>query len=165
MRNKHYPAPKIKGDRVKMIGQISTILNQMDAQALEQIGKILRHVQSEIHAEGAKRQDKINMQERVKAHSIAVNQDRKLIRHYIEAGQTLPDIVDLMQKQGRSGDFTRLIHAEEKPLFEEMIRQRRNMEIMRLAARGWTNKRIGSKVGLSGGQISRIVQDQLRATN
>ena len=40
----------------------------------------------------------------------------------------------------------------------------RNIELMRLAARGWSNDRLGRRFGISEGQVSRIVQGQLRLT-
>jgi DNA-binding NarL/FixJ family response regulator len=43
-------------------------------------------------------------------------------------------------------------------------RKQRAIEIMRLAGRGWSNQRIGGRVGLSEGQVSRIVQQQLKLT-
>jgi DNA-binding NarL/FixJ family response regulator len=43
-------------------------------------------------------------------------------------------------------------------------RDKRDMEIMRLARRGWSNAMIGRRMELSAPQISRIVQKALRAT-
>jgi len=46
---------------------------------------------------------------------------------------------------------------------EDAARQRRNIAIMRLAARGWQNKRIAQHVGLGHpNSVSRIIQRQLR---
>lgn len=38
----------------------------------------------------------------------------------------------------------------------------RNIEIMRLARRGYSNSDIGKRVGLSAGQVSRIIRNELR---
>ncbi len=43
-------------------------------------------------------------------------------------------------------------------------RVRRNREIMRLAARGWTNPQIGKQFGLHKGTVSMIVRRQLLET-
>ncbi len=44
------------------------------------------------------------------------------------------------------------------------IRRARDIEIMRLAARGWPNDRIARKLALSPSQVSRIVQRLLKET-
>jgi DNA-binding NarL/FixJ family response regulator len=43
-----------------------------------------------------------------------------------------------------------------------IARQRRNREIMRLAARGWTNAQLADRFGLARETISRIITKQLR---
>ena len=42
-------------------------------------------------------------------------------------------------------------------------RKARDIEILRLASRGWSNAEISDRVGLAPGSISRIVQRSLRA--
>ncbi len=53
-------------------------------------------------------------------------------------------------------------HAKKR--IAEEARERRNREIMRLAARGWTNSAIGARLDLHPSTVARIIQRALRAT-
>ncbi len=66
-----------------------------------------------------------------------------------------------------NGDRVRLAreyewHRVRHPLTP--ILQQRDIEIMRLASRGWSNDRISARLGITAGHVSRIIQRQLKLT-
>jgi DNA-binding NarL/FixJ family response regulator len=60
-----------------------------------------------------------------------------------------------------TAELHRRMHAREQKILSI---KKRNLEIMRLAGRGWPNERIARRVGLHAASVSRIVQAELRRT-
>ena len=110
-------------------------------------------------------------------HDIAEARERNTAKR-VERLDGLGAVVAVLQNQGRSLDeIVRQFEAQGVPPETTMFylrrhgvvqrrinRARRDREIMRLAALGWIDARIGARVGLHPGSVSRIVQRVLRET-
>lgn len=73
-------------------------------------------------------------------------------------------ITAIAVQEGVLIETVRYYYEKELRVRKRDERCRRDRDIMRLAARGWTNARIAARVGLHPDSVSRIVQRTLRAT-
>ncbi len=87
-----------------------------------------------------------------------------IVDAYIATGLSSERAIDAVHRMTGTPIVTLEAHHRRRTRErQDAARQRRNIAIMRLAARGWQNKRIAQKVGLvHPNSVSRIIQRQLR---
>ncbi len=112
---------------------------------------------------------------RATAHEIALRRQREVSAR-LKNLQSLGAVVAVLMAEGHSFDtISRTLEREGIPpettlhywkehqrVQKRIERARRDRTIMRLAARGWTNKQIALRVGLHEKSVSRIIQRLLK---
>ncbi len=112
------------------------------------------------------------------AHEIAMRRRRKVagelkslsnlgavVAILMSEGHSFDDVSRLLEREGVPPETTLHYWKEHRRIQERIARAQRDREIMRLAARGWTNKQIALRFGLHEKSISRIVQRVLRTNH
>lgn len=138
-------------------------LAALDADALDRLADYFGSIAEEARERACKLRERRAAEER--------------IRRQLGIIRTLPDLVSCHQATGMTADAAIRAAAQEAGVPVETVelwvarerrnrieaeRRRRQTEVMRLAARGWSNAAIAAEVGLHRNSVSRIVQRQLR---
>lgn len=85
-----------------------------------------------------------------------------LVKQYLAAGLSLDAAVDAVARQSPlSRDEIRFTLRLAERQKKREARSARNVEVMRLAGRGWTNRQISDRMGLDHKHVSRIVRREL----
>ena len=141
--------------------RMADVVYQLPKDALLPLALHFEQLAAQLLARHATLEARAKMQRQVEARRAELRGLGKLIKRRLALGEQLEEaIVAVTISTGFSKPVIEFHWRHYEKERQKADRVRRNREVMRLAARGWTNTQIGKQFGLHKGSVSRIVRSQ-----
>ena len=142
---------------------LERLFGELPRDAKAPVARFLRALSDHLDAQGQAHERTLEARREAARHLAKTHSLGTTIATRMAEGRTFDEVAAELERQGVQGG-TILYYWRRYQIAQAKIeRAHRDREILRLAARGWSNAELGAKFKLSKSRISRIVRKAIEA--